>query len=421
MDGRGPSAATAVCPPAQFTPRAPQSLFLKGCKWSPDGTTLATAADDGAIRLFDLPEELLQGERAGARARARARARATPPPDPRQRPPPSTPAEAPARPRGSDAGGPPGDPPAGRLSVSLAVDGGECVYDYAWHPRMSPDAAGTCVLATTGRGLPVHARDAVTGELRGSYVAHDDKDDPTSAFSVSFNCDGSELVCGFKDCVRVFDLDRPGRRCTAWPTHRRRAPAGSSIPGIVSCAAHSSVWPDVVAVGSYGGGLGLLDGRAGGVVAVWEGHRGGVTQVSHGACGSYVYSGARADPEVKCWDPRTGGCLYAMARDSGTTNQRIGFSVEPVGRHLVTGGEGGSLTAFDLTTGERAGAHGVARDVVNGVSVHPWLPVVAVATGTRRLAGGGGGEEGGEGEEAGGDWSQNSVSLWRFPSRGVEV
>ena len=43
----------------QFTLRTPQSNFLKGCQWSPDGACLAAAADDGAIRLYDLPEDAL--------------------------------------------------------------------------------------------------------------------------------------------------------------------------------------------------------------------------------------------------------------------------------------------------------------------------------------------------------------------------
>ena len=33
--------------------------FLKGCKWSPDGTCLLTNSDDSTLRLFDTNERML--------------------------------------------------------------------------------------------------------------------------------------------------------------------------------------------------------------------------------------------------------------------------------------------------------------------------------------------------------------------------
>ena len=40
---------------------------------------------------------------------------------------------------------------------------------------------------------PVHLWDAVTGELRCSYLGYDDKDEVTAAFSVAFSADGSQV------------------------------------------------------------------------------------------------------------------------------------------------------------------------------------------------------------------------------------
>ena len=43
---------------------------------------------------------------------------------------------------------------------------------------------------------PVHLWDAVTGELRCSYLGYDDKDEVTAAFSVAFSADGSQVCRG---------------------------------------------------------------------------------------------------------------------------------------------------------------------------------------------------------------------------------
>ncbi|XP_035692492.1 telomerase Cajal body protein 1-like [Branchiostoma floridae] len=41
------------------------SNFLKGCKWSPDGSCILTNSDDNTLRLFNLPVQLYQGQTEG--------------------------------------------------------------------------------------------------------------------------------------------------------------------------------------------------------------------------------------------------------------------------------------------------------------------------------------------------------------------
>lgn len=54
--------------------------------------------------------------------------------------------------------------------------------------------------------------------------------------------------------------------------------------------------------------------------------------------GNFLYSCARKDDAILCWDVRsTEGPLYSIPRH-GQTNQRLGFEIEPCGRTLVTGG-----------------------------------------------------------------------------------
>jgi hypothetical protein len=67
-------------------------------------------------------------------------------------------------------------------------------------------------------------------------------------------------------------------------------------------------------------------------------------QVLFSRDGNYLYSGARRDARLICWDVRCGGGpLYSMRRDAAATNQRLGFSIDPSNRHLASGGADGAV------------------------------------------------------------------------------
>lgn len=73
-----------------------------------------------------------------------------------------------------------------------------------------------------------------------------------------------------------------------------------------------------------------------------------LSAVAHGACacaqvqfsrdGNFLYTGARRDPDIFCWDVRyASDVVYRLQRESAGTNQRIHFDIEPCGRHLASG------------------------------------------------------------------------------------
>ena len=63
-----------------------------------------------------------------------------------------------------------------------------------------------------------------------------------------------------------------------------------------------------------------------------------MSQVQFSPDGNFLYTGARQNTAIMCWDIRnTGQVLYTMQRDTRHTNQRVQFSIEPCGRHLATG------------------------------------------------------------------------------------
>eukprot|EP00967_Tisochrysis_lutea_P113869 scaffold181039_cov15-Tisochrysis_lutea.AAC.1 len=80
---------------------------------------------------------------------------------------------------------------------------------------------------------------------------------------------------------------------------------------------------------------------------------------------------------------RTGALLPApcLQRDTKSTNQRISFSIEPCGRHLLTGGCSGAVR-----TGNQVDELVIAEgDTVNGCDTHPFLSLLAVSTGINNL------------------------------------
>jgi telomerase Cajal body protein 1 len=121
----------AAVTPERVFGRPDEGRFLKGCKWSPDGSCLLAASDNNCLTLFNLPDSLCDGT--------------------------SDAANGPRR-------GEPVD-----LNDVMTVSEGETIYDYAWYPFMSSLDRATCCIASTSRDHPVHIWDAFSGELRCTY------------------------------------------------------------------------------------------------------------------------------------------------------------------------------------------------------------------------------------------------------------
>ena len=239
---------------------------------------------------------------------------------------------------------------------------------------------------------------------------------------------------------------------------------GSSMVSSLACssAAHSTTTlSPLLAVGFVSGAISVADPRTAEVLLSLEGgHEDAVTTLAWSPCGWYLYSAARRDGAVRCWDVRRGdsvlpvergdissfgggGCALSLSRASRSTQQRIEVAVEPVaGRHLLSGGEDGWVRAFDLRAeaqaqaqqaaqsqreggSEEEGDDGkssaaaasaappptpstgwrVSKEAVAAVAIHPWLPLVAAGSGCRRRRsrsrsrGGGSGSGSGSGSD----------------------
>ncbi|XP_028788731.1 telomerase Cajal body protein 1 [Neltuma alba] len=339
------------------TPTNPNN-FLKGVKWSPDGSSFLTSSDDNTLRLFTLCLILLSTPRHDMRN----------PPDPY-----SVATE-------DDS-----------FAANLVMVEGESVYDYCWYPYMSASDPVTNVFATTTRDHPIHLWDASLGQLRCTYRAYDAMDEIIAAFSIAFNPAGTKIFAGYNKCIRVFDLHRPGRD---FDLHSTVKDNKEGQMGIISAMAFSPSHMGMLAMGSYNQSTAIYREDNMELLYVLHGQEGGITHVQFARDGNYLYTGGRKDPYILCWDVRkTVDCVYKyyslttlnVIRSSENTNQRILFDIEPSGRHLGTGGQNGLVHIYDLQTGQWVSCFQAASDTVNGFSFHPFLPLAVSSSGHRRF------------------------------------
>ncbi|XP_062522543.1 telomerase Cajal body protein 1-like isoform X2 [Corticium candelabrum] len=267
----------------------------------------------------------------------------------------------------------------------------DTIYDYCWYPAMHSSDPQTCCLVSSAKDQPIHMFDAFSGSLRGSYCSYNHLDEVTSAYSLAFSPDGSQLFSGFNQLLRIFDVTRPGR----FAELRSTMTDHGGISGIISCIAFSPTETGVYALGSYNKSIAIYS-PDGSVICVLQGQRGGVTHIMFSPDGNRLYTGGRKDAEILCWDVREPGrVLFKVVRDV-ETNQRIYFDLDRSGRYLVSGHHSGLVTVWDTDEIRQCddSADNVAqcvkefsshKDTVNGVSFHPWLPMLATSCGQRQF------------------------------------
>ncbi|KAE8620487.1 hypothetical protein XENTR_v10010274 [Xenopus tropicalis] len=339
--------------------------FLKGCKWAPDGTCLLTNSDDNILRIYNLPSELYTDNWEIAE----------------------------------------------EMLPVLRMAEGDTIYDYCWYPNMTSSDPATCFVASSCKDNPIHVWDAFHGQLKASYRPYNhlvrlarppqvqvpvgvtflhslslSQDELTAAHSLSFTPDGAQLFSGFDKMIRVFETSRPGRECESRPTfHKKQGQAG-----IISCIAFSPT-QDIYACGSYSRSLGLYSRQEGVTLAILQGHQGGITHLGFSPDGNCVFSGGRKDPEILGWDIRYPGNVLFTLRRNVATNQRIYFDVDVSGRYLLSGDTQGLVTAWDVSaqSGEESPApvlqFPAQKDCVNGISLHPSMPLLATSSGQRKF------------------------------------
>lgn len=201
-----------------------------------------------------------------------------------------------------------------------------------------------------------------------SILFHFSADMVIAAHSITFDTSAQKIYCGYQNCVRIFDIDRPGRQCVI-RQHKDSILPDLNLPGIVSCIA-TSPSQSVYACGSFDKRIGIYmeDGTP---LTTLQAHRGGLTQLKFSLDGMKLFSGARRvsievlillngfylqisvrfkDSYLICWDMRNLGREYQIYDRVVTTSQRVYFDVTPNEKYLVTGCTNGEVRVWDLKT-----------------------------------------------------------------------
>ncbi|KAH8298007.1 hypothetical protein KR018_004391, partial [Drosophila ironensis] len=308
--------------------------YTKGCSWSPDGTCLLVPVHLDGMHVLEMPADLYT---------------ATSLEDSRE---------------------------ISSLQSAVHVPEGGTVYDCVWYPLMNSQQPDTCFWLATRQHEPIHMWDAFDGKLRCSYSGYDAVDEVMAAISLAFSQDGQKIFAGYKRCIKIFDLSRPGRICDDFP-----------VKFAISCIAQTGEHPNALTCGNWHGYIQHFDLRSnpkdGPLFTLGE-HKAGITQLRYGeaTAGAWnLFSGARKCPKLLQWDMRNYKAPLREFRRQVDTNQRIQFDVTADLGWLASGDTRGQLNLWDLS-GEREAAelplHG---DCCNGVSLNPVLPIMATTSG----------------------------------------
>ncbi|XP_043599640.1 telomerase Cajal body protein 1 [Bombus pyrosoma] len=313
--------------------------FTKGCQWSPDRTCLLVPSEDFRIRIYELPAELYSAKI-------------------------------------------PSNLSSTKFSAALTVKEGGLIYDACWYPFMNSWEPASCCFLSTSRESPIHLWDAFNGELRATYRAYNQVDEVEAAISIQFIDSAKEVWAGFKNALRVFNVEHPGRQINTIQ-FKRDFP---NIIGLVSCIRENPIMPGLVAFGTYSKNIGLY--RDGPLCTFKTGS--GVTQIEFSPCGTKLFSVVRRSNEFLCWDLRNpGNVLYSLEGRQSDTNQRIQFDITSNGNEIISGGTNGDIKIWKLpqsSNGEDLNASHKIKlscDCINGVSLHKSLPIIAISTGQR--------------------------------------
>ncbi|KAG9346622.1 hypothetical protein JZ751_006933 [Albula glossodonta] len=297
--------------------------YLKGCKWAPDGSCILSNSADNVLRVYNLPPELYSNNWDLLT----------------------------------------------EMTPVLRMAEGDTIYDYCWYPKMSSLDPDTCFIASSSRDNPVHIWDAFYGDLRATFRPYNHLDELTAAHSLCFSPNGSQLYCGF-------DKTKQGQS------------------GIISCMAFSPC-QSLYACGSYSRTAGLYSCQDGTLLALLPSrHHGGITHLCFSHDGQRLYTGGRKDSEILCWDLREPGRVLFSLNRSVTTNQRIYFDLDPSGQYLLSGNTEGVVSVWDTYTAPPDGSVAVLQphlqfqahtDCTNGISLHPYMPLLASSSGQRQF------------------------------------
>ncbi|VDM40550.1 unnamed protein product [Toxocara canis] len=308
--------------------------YLKCCKWNGDGRLLVTSSQDRHVRLFELNEAENQ------------------------------------------------------VTLIRSIPLGDLIYEVCWHPSKD-------WLVTSSKDHPIHIWDrdgsrvlsfrGINHLVSAHLLNGTRQDELSSAYSLCFSLDGRYLYGGYKKVIRVFDMASCGRQIREIPTWKKKI---GGQKGIISCVAMNPAVNGVYAAGCYGKQLAVYSDLTASAVCIFDTPSSATTHIRYSPDGNRLFVAARKDDIITCWDLRFVGQVLGYLRRPSSTNQRIYFEMDSLGRYLLSGSTCGDVHVFSLSElkDEPTDASSVIRahrSAVVGVSLHPSGAILATCSGQR--------------------------------------
>lgn len=342
-------------------PNSTNQHYTKGTLFSPDGTCILTTVNATGMLCYELPQDLYGKDEINE------------------------------------------DREISLLKPVIQIKAVSNIYDFCWYPFMTSYDADTCFWISSAQNEPIKMFDAFNGSYKCSYRSYDYADELEAALSVCFSPDGTCIYAGCKKSINIFTTAVPGRDYDVINTKQP-----------VSCLATNYYESSVLAAGSWNKTISIIDTRDFLTIDTLQGHKGGVTFLKYSPNGEQLVSGSRKDSNLLLWDMRNLSLpLYKFTRRVDN-NQKIYFDISSGGTWLASGDTRGLVHLWNLRDLNEDGfpkeiQFPLHQDSCSGVSIHPYLPILASGSGQFKFC-----DEGEINEAEEKEVIENSLVLWWF-------
>ncbi|KAG0140721.1 hypothetical protein CROQUDRAFT_664803 [Cronartium quercuum f. sp. fusiforme G11] len=335
-----------------FGSSLPHNL-LRCAKWSSDGSTILTEAEDRVIRLFnnhsskDLDKFVPSTDSSEKHSHTKD------------------------------------------WKPFQEIEAADAVLSTCWFPFSRFDDPARYCFAMAVKDHPIHLLDAADGRLRASYPIVNHREQMVAPRSMLFSHDGMSLYASHECAIDIFDISRPGNpgeRYKTLPSRQSR----DGQKGIISTLAADPTRNGLLAAGSFSGQIGIYDTMTSELSPQMIFHSAeatGITQVKfHLLNDRVLFSASRKSNLIKCWDLRYVATTFHTFYRPGQTNQRLNFDIDYTGVNLATGAQDGKIRVYKLDTLDTEPALKLLlhSDVIGSVAFNPADYSIVSCSGSRK-------------------------------------
>uniref|UniRef100_A0AC35UGR4 WD_REPEATS_REGION domain-containing protein n=1 Tax=Rhabditophanes sp. KR3021 TaxID=114890 RepID=A0AC35UGR4_9BILA len=263
------------------------------------------------------------------------------------------------------------------IDIDASYREGGFIYDTTWNPVQKN------LIATTSHSSPIRIYDCDNEKPKSSLKGINALDELEHAYSLAFSNDGDTLYAGYKNCVRLFDVEKSSKQVYEFKTYTK---AYGGQKGII-CGMMMKPQSDTeFAVASFGNNIGFYSNLHKECQLQLFHEMESISTFKYSPDGIYIYIGGRKGQGIACYDTRMATVkLYELKREC-TNHQRLNFDITGDGNHIISGNTDGNLSVYDLKRGEdflKTTNFKISNSTVVSVSLHPTNNVIASGTGQR--------------------------------------